>query len=42
MIRHGRDTEVLWAEATGNPELVYGGEREKVCIFDMICVYISI
>ena len=33
MIRHGRDTEVLWAEAGGNPELVYGGEREKVGAF---------
>lgn len=30
VIRHGRDTEVHWADASGTPELVYGGEREKV------------
>ena len=30
VIRHGRDTEVYWAEGNGAPELVYGGEREKV------------
>jgi len=29
VVRHGRDTEVYWAEAGGTPELVYGGEREK-------------
>lgn len=31
MIRHGKDTEVHWAEANGNPQLVYGGEKQKVC-----------
>lgn len=30
MIRHGKETEVFWAEGNGPPDLVYGGEREKV------------
>lgn len=29
VVRHGRDTEVYWAEPGGTPELLYGGEREK-------------
>jgi hypothetical protein len=40
VIRHGRDTEVFWAEGSGNPELVYGGEREKVgacSVLNFVC-----
>lgn len=29
-MRHGKETEIYWAEGNGAPELVYGGEREKV------------
>lgn len=30
VVRHGKETEIYWAEGNGAPELVYGGEREKV------------